>query len=168
MLQKFYLILEIGMVPLMYILVMVSNDSKPLWSSPKWDFTGDNKESLNNTEVTSCCFTPDYKLSSPVNCDPPNRLYGGRSNSIPNHRPVGLSSIPVNMADDEHRSFGSKSNSNLLQFTLSNWHFQIQLIGELFCVQIVFCTWNLQLRISDTVWNARILLQERHKWKLLK
>ncbi|XP_076257504.1 FAT atypical cadherin kugelei isoform X3 [Rhynchophorus ferrugineus] len=45
----------------------------------------------------------DYKVSSPVNCDPPNRLYGGRSNTLANSN---LRS-PANIAEDEQRSMGS-------------------------------------------------------------
>ncbi|KAJ8953022.1 hypothetical protein NQ318_015384 [Aromia moschata] len=44
----------------------------------------------------------DYKVSSPINCDVPNRLYGGRSNTISNIRPNG--SV---CTDDEQRSVGS-------------------------------------------------------------
>ncbi|KAJ8970951.1 hypothetical protein NQ317_014059 [Molorchus minor] len=43
-----------------------------------------------------------YKISSPVNSDVPNRLYGGRSNTINNIRPNG----PV-CIDEEQRSMGS-------------------------------------------------------------
>ncbi|KAJ8918141.1 hypothetical protein NQ315_011598 [Exocentrus adspersus] len=53
---------------------------------------GDNKPKSKN----------DYKISSPVNCDVPNRLYGGRSNTISNIRPNG--SI---CTDDDQRSMGS-------------------------------------------------------------
>ncbi|KAJ8945175.1 hypothetical protein NQ314_009307, partial [Rhamnusium bicolor] len=45
----------------------------------------------------------DYKISSPVNCDVPNRLYGGRSNTINNMKPNG--SI---CTDDDQRSMGMK------------------------------------------------------------
>lgn len=45
----------------------------------------------------------DYKVTSPVNCDVPNRLYGGRSNTISNIKPNGLV-----CSDDDQRSMGSK------------------------------------------------------------
>ncbi|XP_019772654.2 fat-like cadherin-related tumor suppressor homolog isoform X8 [Dendroctonus ponderosae] len=46
----------------------------------------------------------DYKVSSPVNCDPPNRLYGGRSNTATNSnfRPSA-----TNMTEDDQRIVGS-------------------------------------------------------------
>ncbi|KAI4459643.1 fat atypical cadherin-related [Holotrichia oblita] len=49
----------------------------------------------------------DFKISSPVNCDPPNRLYGGRSNTIANHKPIGPPTITTHSTDDDHRSVGS-------------------------------------------------------------
>lgn len=44
----------------------------------------------------------DYKISSPVNCDAPNRLYGGRSNTLtmkPNNPLPGG-------CDDDQRNVG--------------------------------------------------------------
>ncbi|KAK9874636.1 hypothetical protein WA026_005463 [Henosepilachna vigintioctopunctata] len=42
----------------------------------------------------------EYKMTSPVNCDPPNRLYGGRGNNI---NTLKSNSLP----DDDQRSTGS-------------------------------------------------------------
>nr|XP_022919754.1 fat-like cadherin-related tumor suppressor homolog isoform X3 [Onthophagus taurus] len=44
----------------------------------------------------------DYNISSQVNCDPPNRLYGGRSNAT-----KSLGSPSLNSTDDDQRSVGS-------------------------------------------------------------
>ncbi|VEN38816.1 unnamed protein product, partial [Callosobruchus maculatus] len=44
----------------------------------------------------------DYKVSSPVNCDAPNRLYGGRSNTINNIKMNGTVNV-----DDDQRNLGS-------------------------------------------------------------
>ncbi|KAF5307382.1 hypothetical protein FQR65_LT07099 [Abscondita terminalis] len=49
----------------------------------------------------------DLKLASPVNCDVPNRLYGGRSNPISTNRSNGPCSISSHASDDEQRSVGS-------------------------------------------------------------
>ncbi|XP_030767379.1 fat-like cadherin-related tumor suppressor homolog isoform X3 [Sitophilus oryzae] len=47
----------------------------------------------------------DYKVSSPVNCDPPNRLYGGRSNTLANSN---IRSPPTsNIAEEDQRNVGS-------------------------------------------------------------
>jgi hypothetical protein len=45
----------------------------------------------------------EYKLSSPVNCDVPNRLYGGRSNTV-NYVKANGSVCP----EEDQRSVGSK------------------------------------------------------------
>nr|CAH7734317.1 unnamed protein product [Callosobruchus chinensis] len=46
----------------------------------------------------------DYKVSSPVNCDVPNRLYGGRSNTINNIKMNGTVNV-----DDDQRNLGTDS-----------------------------------------------------------
>ncbi|XP_060526655.1 fat-like cadherin-related tumor suppressor homolog isoform X2 [Cylas formicarius] len=44
----------------------------------------------------------DYKISSPMNCEPPSRLYGGRSNT------VATSNLrPPNLPEDDQRNVGS-------------------------------------------------------------
>ncbi|XP_017769468.1 PREDICTED: fat-like cadherin-related tumor suppressor homolog isoform X4 [Nicrophorus vespilloides] len=45
----------------------------------------------------------DFK-TSPVNCDPPNRLYGGRSNTIATHKHING---PTNIPEDDQRSVGN-------------------------------------------------------------
>lgn len=49
-------------------------------------------------------FTFFTVVSNAANCDVPNRLYGGRSNTINNIRTNNGSSV----SDDDNRSMGSK------------------------------------------------------------
>lgn len=51
----------------------------------------------------------EYKVSSPVNCDPPNRLYGGRGSNVNTLRSNG----PICTSEDDQRSVGSKFLFNL-------------------------------------------------------
>ncbi|XP_050293822.1 fat-like cadherin-related tumor suppressor homolog isoform X3 [Anthonomus grandis grandis] len=55
----------------------------------------DNKTRIRNNE---------YKVSSPVNCDPPNRLYGGRGNTIANSN---LRPPMANLGEEDQRNVGS-------------------------------------------------------------
>ncbi|XP_045469521.1 fat-like cadherin-related tumor suppressor homolog isoform X5 [Harmonia axyridis] len=45
----------------------------------------------------------EYKVSSPVNCDPPNRLYGGRGSNVNTMKSNG----PICPSEDDQRSVGS-------------------------------------------------------------
>lgn len=71
----------------------------------------DNKTKMKNgmykitlQHIFSSMFdVSDYKVSSPVNSDVPNRLYGGRSNTINNMKINGT----IN-SDDDPRNMGCK------------------------------------------------------------
>lgn len=50
----------------------------------------------------------DVKVSSPVNCEIPNRLYGGRSNSLATAKMNGPSSVCSSASENDQRSVGSE------------------------------------------------------------